>query len=1020
MVLFAPAAIAADGAVSRVADATATTHGRGGDNATRTNVSRTTVVRNTGNDAGGDNSAPDVISRVATRGAESGTSSGRGNNVSGRGNNSARTTIAVGAARVGATSDGAATTTRGVRSGATDDTIGARRTTITARPSAADIGSRIRTTKDDNVSGRGARNTNSARTGSDDRSVSVRAAATRETIEEAKTRLEQTADLNKSCQQQYNDCMDQFCAVIDANQKRCSCSANLSKYTKVENAVKDANTQLNEVAQRIRYVGLSADEIRAIMSATEAEEALTGATDNTETRNMLDEIEKLIKDPKSSTSYSADTYSGLDMDLDFTADDGDLFNLDFLNTSSGSFSNLRGTELYNAAKKRCNTILTQCKEVGATSQQITGNYDLAIDKDCIAYEQGLNKMNETLVSNVRSATRMLQKARLAVLQNKNQYDAKGCIAALDACMTDDMVCGADYTKCLDPTKRYIDENGKVVLGQDITDITDFMDNFNNAGIDGAFVKSAYSSQKLIPEQCSATAEDGKTGGNDGSCIVKYLMQKIGTKQKITDEGLCRAVLDKCQNYTYDSNGNYKMDNDVVVNYIQRAMVNIKAAQHKIISDYASSCMVDIATCYNQQVTQVNAWSSAASVNSVYNVMRGACRNVALTCAYAVFDKDETSCPTTATGHNDDTCINSISEMFYQSLLCPDNSSYQSTTGTIGQNGYVNERCKCNTGYEVFGSQCLLACQSNSTRNNYGQCVCNAGYTMKNNICVANSTTGGGGTPSGGGGTSSGGNNPSGGDGDNTGGGSGTNPGDITAETCTLIGGCRLADGTCTKSGMCACNGSHTTDENCTIRSEVASFKGTVADCDKRMPPQKTIDDIKKISGESFSYVATLFRTSAETSWVPGSCVIKLKDANGLCYAMNSTTSYANAPLDADGISTCDSYYFGPNWELIDCGATFASTFNHLTINQNNGPAFPVGGKSASELTVSINKGKLTSITDMLKLMKAPSGCTFGGVFENADGTGTMYHDSTGMAVPTVVLSETEPKLYKGYMVWKCN
>ena len=34
----------------------------------------------------------------------------------------------------------------------------------------------------------------------------------------------------------------------------------------VEQAVKDANAQLNEVAQNIRYVGLSADEISAIMS----------------------------------------------------------------------------------------------------------------------------------------------------------------------------------------------------------------------------------------------------------------------------------------------------------------------------------------------------------------------------------------------------------------------------------------------------------------------------------------------------------------------------------------------------------------------------------------------------------------------------------------------------------------------------------------------------------------------------------------------------------------------------------
>jgi len=525
--------------------------------------------------------------------------------------------------------------------------------------------------------------------------------------------------------------MDQFCAVIDSNQKRCSCSANLSKYTKVEDAVKDANTQLNEVAQRIRYVGLSADEIRAIMSATEAEEALSGTVDTTETRNMLEQIEALIKDPKSSTSYSSDTYTGLDMDLDFTSDTSDLFNLDFLSTNTGSFSNLRGTELYNAAKKRCNTVLTQCKEVGATSQQITGNYDLAIDKDCIAYEQGLTKMNETLVSNVRSANRMLQKARLAVLQNKNQYDAKGCIGALDACMTDDMVCGDDYVKCLDPTKVYIDENGKVVLGQNITNITKFMENYNNAGIDASFLKDSYG-MSINTTNCTATVAGDKKVGNNGACVAGYLMHKIGTGQKVTDEGLCRAVLDKCQAYTYDKNGNYMAYNDIVVNYVQRALVNVRAAQQQIISDYASSCMLDIATCYNQQVTQVNAWSSSASIGSVYNVMRGACRNVALTCAYAVFAEEPNLCSSS------DTCIENISEMFYQSLLCPDNSTYTTTEGTAGVNNYVNDRCVCNKGYTPFSGQCLVECVKDiETRNSYGTCVCIDGYTRVNGICTAN-------------------------------------------------------------------------------------------------------------------------------------------------------------------------------------------------------------------------------------------------------------------------------------------
>ncbi|MDR1338012.1 MAG: hypothetical protein LBJ73_03200 [Rickettsiales bacterium] len=595
------------------------------------------------------------------------------------------------------------------------NTAAARRAGTTTRPSIAAVGGRA------TIAGTG-QQTGSNVNFKEARSVQTRAsvAQTKETIAEATERLQQTSDLNKSCQQQYNDCMDQFCAVIDANQKRCSCSANLSKYSKVESAVKDANTQLNDVAQRIRYVGLSADEIRAIMSATEAELELSGKRDNTESRSMLEEIENLIKNPSSATSYSGDTYSGLDMDLDFSGEASDLFTLDFLGTSTSSFSNLRGRELYNAAKKRCNTVLNQCKGAGATTQQITGNYDLAIDKDCIAYEQGLGKMNDTLKNNVRSANNMLQKARLAVLQNKNQYDAKGCIAALNTCMTDEMVCGADYTKCLDPTKKYIDENGSVVLGQRIADITDFMEDYNNAEIDSGFLNTNKSAA-LDVASC-------KTAGK-GVCVARYLLEKIGTGKTVNDGGLCRAVLDKCQRVSYDSNSNYLPYNDVIVNYIQRAMVNIQAAQKRIISDYAANCMVDIASCYNQQVSQVNAWLSTASVSSVYNVMRGACRNVALTCAYAVFANDEDSCSAEA-----DDCINSVSEIFYQSLLCPENSSYDTSfdianNDSVGVAGWVNNKCKCNANYAIWGSTCTRACPGGMQRNSItGVCeTCSPNY-----------------------------------------------------------------------------------------------------------------------------------------------------------------------------------------------------------------------------------------------------------------------------------------------------
>ena len=556
---------------------------------------------------------------------------------------------------------------------------------------------------------------------------------TAESLAAAKDIMEKTTDLNNACQEQYNECMDQFCAVVDANQKRCSCSANLTRYAKAQQAVEDANTELNDVAQRIRYVGLSADEIRAIMSATEAELELSKTTDTSQNRSLLDDIADMIKDPSTSTTSSVSSVDSLlDMDLDFSADASDLFGLDIFNTSSNDISSKRGTALYNEAKKRCKTILNRCEDAGATENQLAANYELAIAKDCASYEQGLEKLNQTLLNNVRSANLMLQKARLLVVQNKNEYDAKACVGALEKCMLDDMVCGENYVKCLDPTKIYIDENGSVVLGRNTPNIIDFMTEYDNTKITKDFIKNA--------------SKDTNCSNHDGACIVNYLMSKIGTGATVKDGGLCRAVLDKCQYYTYETNAKkttYQPYNDIVVNYIQRAMVNIKAAQAKIISDYAASCLSDVEECYNQQTSQISSWTSAATINNIYRVMTGACYNVALTCGYSVLAYDKTMGQKLDKLDTEDkkkqALIEEISQMFYESLLCPDNSTFTDTLKSDAEEDkykYVNDRCKCNEGYMVYGSACVMVCPSTTYVYN-DKCVtsCPTDMVINGNTCT---------------------------------------------------------------------------------------------------------------------------------------------------------------------------------------------------------------------------------------------------------------------------------------------
>ena len=175
--------------------------------------------------------------------------------------------------------------------------------------------------------------------------------ATPATIEEVTTSMDQLAQITDFCKAQYTECMDNFCNVLDDNQGRCSCSKNIKNYAKTEEALKEATTSLQDVAQKIQYIGLTKDEINTLFDQTEAEQAMQGNSDSSQIKNDLDKIKNMIVDVKSGTASSSET-AGISMDLsgllDFSIDNtgfdlGSLFGTNTTNTNS--ISNQRGEEL---------------------------------------------------------------------------------------------------------------------------------------------------------------------------------------------------------------------------------------------------------------------------------------------------------------------------------------------------------------------------------------------------------------------------------------------------------------------------------------------------------------------------------------------------------------------------------------------------------------------------------------------------------------------------------------------------
>ena len=494
-------------------------------------------------------------------------------------------------------------------------------------------------------------------------SVGAKSTPVAETTETATQSMDELAQLTDFCKAQYTQCMDNFCNVLDDNQGRCSCSKNLKNYEKTETALKEATEALQDVAQQIQYIGLTSDEIETLFSQTEAELQMQKSSDNSQLKHDLDKIKNLIVEVKSGTASSTETGLSFDLSglLDFSIDSTgfDLSALFGNQTNTSSISNQRGEQLYKTATSRCKTaVLSECQAQGVDISIITNSYDLEIDKQCIAYERSLTDTNEEMSQTVRNAKSVLQRARLLVAQQKNAYDLRGCVNALDSCMQDEFVCGSDYENCLDPTGKYI-VNGEIVVGstpgQAISDnmsggytysTTNLYATWNYSKIDGGVCTDAScnawndtSTKGTLSDYINATVTATPVAAPSDN-MSKFLQYKIGYYDKASNKnyGMCMSVLNKCQDVTYTGETNdksYNPANNAVKEYLQRTLTQIKAMQDEIVADYAENCISDVSACLAQ-----NNYSE-----SRVNIAINACKQQIVTCMSVNGDADAEPSPT---------------------------------------------------------------------------------------------------------------------------------------------------------------------------------------------------------------------------------------------------------------------------------------------------------------------------------------------------------------------------------------
>ncbi len=502
-------------------------------------------------------------------------------------------------------------------------------------------------------------------------------AATTSIVASDTSEMDDLAELTDYCRAQYAACMDNYCNVLDDNQGRCSCSANLKNYARAEAALKSATEELQEVAQKIQYIGLSAREVETLFSETAAEEEMKTKSDTSQLKTSLDKIKDMIIEVKTGTT-SYNSTSGISFDLsgllDFTIDSTGFDLSSFLGGLTGTtgVSNQRGEDLYKTATNRCRAnVLRACTAQGVDASIVTNSYDLEIDKECVAYERSLNDSNDQMSATVRNAKSVLQKARLLVEQSKNEYDMRGCINALDACMQDEFVCGSDYENCLDPSGRYI-VNGAIVVGSQPGHVIDP----SLSGVTGDVMTSDvckinlyrtwdFDGQTCVPTDSNSNSQFSGSqnnawgaGANDNLAkyientvtgavtepslnMSKYLQNKIGYvgtgNNSDKNYGMCISVLNKCQNYTYSGTGRtaaYDPKNDVIKQYLARILVQIKSKQDEILADYAESCVADVTSCLaqnNYPTEEPSTWADNSTAQTRANIAVNACRPTIVTC-----------------------------------------------------------------------------------------------------------------------------------------------------------------------------------------------------------------------------------------------------------------------------------------------------------------------------------------------------------------------------------------------------
>lgn len=385
------------------------------------------------------------------------------------------------------------------------------------------------------------------------RSAVQKPTATRTSVSIAPTRVSRVATTNvktktfgnnyNTCRDAYFTCMDQFCANVNENYRRCVCSSKLADIQNTEKLLSQTASNLQGFDDlNIDAISKTAAEVKAMNSATAGESAIK--KDKSDSANTLKNISSVLNDTK---KQSLSTAGKLDAGGDIKAI---WATTDLIGGSD--IANLTGESLFNAVHAQCSEMVAESC-AGSDLKMVSSAYGMYIENDCAVLQNNLDSKMTAANASIRTMRHKMQDARLENYNAHNSLTLDDCIARVRDDITADIACGDGYIHCLDFSGKYLNATtGDAIYSPEFYQIE------NQLSLSGDILKN-----------------------NQNSTFVTMLNKKRVFAEKDLD--LCTDDAD----YVWNE-------------FLRQALIEIYQGQQKRVQTVKNECLQVVNECYLKQ------------------------------------------------------------------------------------------------------------------------------------------------------------------------------------------------------------------------------------------------------------------------------------------------------------------------------------------------------------------------------------------------------------------------------------